>query len=170
MAYHIEKIRTNGYRCLCCYHETTSSKWADTPEEALTDFPTEFPTEGEWSGEISRIVKDGSTGKVVAESTLTWPPAYTRGDGHTHTRWLAWIDEETFPGRGIDAEQIIKGRKYVDLLRSEPPDPVEFVTDRTWADILDALKEKKRLCDVKQAEAQLAEAQKKLAALSSGSI
>ena len=165
MAYHIEKTTSNGYRCLCCRHDSTSSNWVDTAEEALAEFPTEFPTEGEWSGEISRIVKDGTTGKVVAESTLTWPPAYTRGDGYTHTRWMAWIDEEAFPSRGTDTEQIIKGRKYKDELRSEPPEPVEFVTDRTWTEILDALKEKKRLWDIKQTEAQIADAQKKLAAL-----
>lgn len=169
MAYHIEVTTSNGYRCACCKTSHTSSKWVETPEEALDGFPLEFPTEGEWSGEISRIVKDGTTGRCVAESSISWPYAYTRGDGYKFTHWSALVLEDVFPGQGRDIDQIIEGRNYGDTIHGdsseEPRAPLVFVTDQTWGEICEALKEKKRLWDIQHTENQIVEAQKKLAAL-----
>ena len=174
MAYHVETVTSNSYRCLCCRHERTTSKWVETPEEALALIPTEFPVDGEYSGSVRTTVKDGTTGKVVAESEVDYPPVLQRGDGYKFSRWTRFVSEDVFPDQGEFQEVIIEGvnRKQdtEPMFSEDPPDdpePLKVVTDRTWAQICDDLREKKRLVDIQKAEAEIAAAQKRLGALTS---
>ena len=177
MAFHVETVTSNTYRCPCCRHEHTSSKWVDFPDEALALVPTEFPVEGEYSGHVRVTVKDGSTGKVVAESDVSYPPVLQRGDGYKFTQWTRFVSEAVFPDRGGFQEVIIEGvaRKQdtEPVFPEDPPDepePLKIVTDRTWIQICDDLREKKRLADIQKAEATVAEATKKLARLTSENV
>lgn len=174
MAYCIESIWYNGYRCSCCRHDSESTRWVNTLDEAIAELPREFPTESEHGGTISIRVRDGVTGNYVAESVVSWPPAYQRGDGYRFTRWDLRIDAEN-----VSLTQIIEGTNSETKLRPEPhpvedgdlpPEGFKFVTDRTWSDICDALAEKKRQVDLAKAQAELAAAEKRVKALSRGSV
>lgn len=178
MAYHIEKTWFNGYRCSCCKNTHESAHWVDTLDEALAELPTEFPPEND-GGTISVTVKDGSTGKEVASSKVSFAPAWQRGDGYKFTGWSLYIDEEAAPGRGTYVHQIIEGTNHQpregemevgpDGPGGEnipaPKNPLKLITDRTWSQLCDELQEKKRLRDLAKAEADKADAEKRLAAL-----
>ena len=174
MSYHIKETWFNGYRCTCCTYTRTTERWVDTTEQALAELPTEFPVEHEYGGMINVTVIDGSTGKKVAESDVSWPPVYGRGDGYTHTQWTLYISEDLSPERVCFIEQIITGTHsmppewdWVDGVEPDRP-PLKLVTDKTWEDICADKVEQKRLRDIQKAEAQIAEAAKKLASLTGG--
>lgn len=177
MAYHIEETWYNGYRCSCCTRSRTHARWTESAEEALAAIPTEFPTEDD--GGIVRVtVKDGATGKVVAESRVTFAPVWQRGDGYKFTSWSRYVDEEAFPDKGEFTEQVIEGINHRKAREPQehpifddepiPPEPLKLVTDRTWSEICDGLQEARRQKDIREAEAAIAENQKKLAALKGG--
>jgi len=178
MAFHVETVWYNGYRCSCCDRTHESSHWVDTIEEALAELPTEFPPEND-GGTISVTVKDGSTGKEVASSKVSFAPVWQRGDGYKYTAWALYIDEEAAPGRGNYTHQIIEGTNHQpregemviggddvsgDLIPA-PKNPLKLITDRTWSQLCDALGEAKKIRDIAKAEADKADAEKRLASL-----
>lgn len=168
MAYHVETVHSNGYRCGCCSRSRKDSWWEDSIEEALSTLPTEFPTEGDFGGTTRVTIKDGTTGKVIAESKVSYAPVWQRGDGYKFTGWSLYIDEEAVPGRGTYIHQIIDGTNRVPETYSgdpEPRAPLKFITDRDWSQLCNELAEVKRKSDIRAAEADLAEATKKLARL-----
>lgn len=160
MAYRIERTTVNDYRCSCCTREHESEEWVQTAEEALAALPTEFPVEGEWGAERRVRVVDGATGEVVASSELSWPPNSPRGAAYRYTRWSLRMDEEAFPGRGRAQAQVIKGRRYKGFNDEETPAP-EFV-DRPWSDLLGEISEEWRKRSIAQAEADKAEAERRI--------
>jgi len=162
MAYHIETTHSSGYRCTCCARTSKDSWWEDSLEEALSALPTTFPTEGDFGGIIGVVVKDGSTGQVIAKSEVSYAPVWQRGDGYKFTDWSLFIDEEAAPGRGTLIHQIIKGTNRV----SDDPEPLDLITDRSWSQLCDELQEAHRQKEIRKAEAALVEATKKLAHLS----
>lgn len=176
MAFCIETRTSNDYRCSCCQHTHDDTEWVESAD-ALATLPGEFPVDTEWSSSVFVRVHDGSTGKIVAHSELTWPPGLQRGDPYLFTKWSLYIDEETFPGRGKSVEQILQGRRFkrepqttinIDTGEESIYDPEEklvFITDRSWSDILDELAQKKRDQDIQKAEAEKADAERRLAAL-----
>ena len=86
MSFCITKTYSNGYRCKCCRSDVDSDPiWIDSWEEALTHVPTEFPVQNEFGGYIDITVVDGTTGRTVASSEVSWPPAYQRGYGYKYT-------------------------------------------------------------------------------------
>ena len=58
MAYHVETVHSNGYRCGCCSRSRKDSWWEDSIEEALSTLPTEFPTEGDFGGTTRVTIKE----------------------------------------------------------------------------------------------------------------
>lgn len=172
MAYHIETTRSNGYRCGCCSKLRKDSWWEDSLEEALSELPTEFPTEVDSGGTTHVTIKDGATGKVIAESKVSFAPVWQRGDGYKFTGWSLYIDEDAVPGRGTYINQIIEGRNLVPETYGEEdppkPDPLRLITDRSWSQLCDELQEARRQKDIREAETALAEATKKLARLTGG--
>lgn len=161
MAYLIETTDSNGYRCSCCGRSNTRSYLVDTLEEALQKLPTEFPTEGEFGGRTRVTIKNGGTGKLVAESKVSFAPVWQRGDGYKFTGWSLFIDEEEVPSRGTYIDQIIHGCNRIKE-NDEEPEPLQLIADRTWSQLCDELQEARRQKDIREAEAQMAEAQKKL--------
>jgi hypothetical protein len=158
MAYEITTTWYNGYRCSCCEHRSTHSHWADTTEEALEELPTEFPLQTGDGGYISVKVRDGSTGKCVAESEVSWPPAYQRGDGYKFT-----IEGANSEPREETTMVDMDGNP---VERPEPePHKLKLITDRTWSNILSDLAEARRLRDIAKAEADKVDAEKRLASL-----
>ena len=123
----------------------------------MEGLPREFPRENEHGGEICYEIKDGSTGKVIAESKVTFAPKYQRGDGYQYTRWDLFIDEEACPGQGCSITQIISG------IASEGTELVFL--ERTWSELCDGLSEKRRQQDLNKAQKDLEDAQRRLAAL-----
>ena len=172
MAYHIETTHSNGYRCGCCSRSRKDSWWEDSLDEALSELPTEFPVEWDSGGTTHVIIEDGTTRKVIAESRVSYPPAWQRGDGYKFTGWSLFIDEEAVPGRGTYVDQIIEGRNLVPETYGEnptpKPNPLKLITDRTWSQLCDELQEARRQRDIREAEAALAKANKNLTRLTGG--
>jgi len=178
MAFHLTRTWYNGYRCSCCQHTSSSDWWVDTIEEALAELPTEFPPEND-GGYISVTVKDGSTGKEVASSKVSFAPVWQRGDGYKFTGWSLYIDEEAAPGRGTYIHQIIEGTNHQpregEMVQGDdgpggedtpaPKNPLKLITDRDWSQLCDALGEAKKARDIAKAEADKADAEKRLNAL-----
>lgn len=119
MAFRVEKVNRNDYRCGCCFRSwADSEEWKDTLEEALAELPTEFPEEGEYGGLHSITITDGATGEKVAWGEVTWPWGYGRGSGYAYTRWSGFR-----PDTGV-FEVIVKGKQ------GSP------VTDKTWDEVV----------------------------------
>lgn len=168
MAYHIETVWHNGYRCSCCEHTYVSARLEDTIDEAMEELPTEFPTEGSSGGRVRVTIKDGAAGKIVAESMVSFAPVWQRGDGYKFTGWSLYIDEEAVPGQGTFIHQIIEGTNRVPESYygdPEPRAPLKFITDRSWSQLCDQLAEAKRQSEIRAAETVISEATKKLARL-----
>lgn len=164
MAFLIEKTWYNGYRCSCCERTYESSEWVDTLEESLAVLPTEFPPEND-GGTLSVIVKDGSTGKEVASSKVSFAPNWQRGDAYRYTTWTLFIDEEFAPNRGTYTYQIIEGTNYQPSDPNSPKKPLKLITDKSWSDLCDELREAKIAADIRKAKADKESAEKRLAAL-----
>lgn len=152
MAYQITTTYTNGYRCSCCSRSWESSDWVDSLEEVLEQVPVEldFPSKKDYDdSELTRVsVIDGSTGEEVAWGRAFWSTGYGRYEGYSYTRWSGYRPD-------VGAFEVIyeRGGKKI---------------DRSWAEITDELKEKKRLQDQKEAERDLEDAQRRLKILSTG--
>ena len=104
MAFQVEIVNRNDYRCGCCFRNWEATKeWKDTLEEALALFPVEFPKESEFGGLHTIMVTDGSSGEKVAWGEVSWPWGYGRGSGYSYTRWSGFR-----PDHGA-FEQILEG-------------------------------------------------------------
>jgi hypothetical protein len=149
MSYQVTKSLTNGYRCGCCASDfDLEPRWYDDRDKALAEVPrTLKEAQGNTSllgegGLREVVVIDGSTGQVIAEGKQDWPTGGVRGSGYGYTRWSGYTPEDSF--------EIIIGR-------DEKP-----ITDRTWSQILDAVRRERHEQEVKKAGFELEEAQKKL--------
>lgn len=160
--FHVTYTHSNTYRCSCCRRTWESEQWVADADVALAEIPTSFPVEDEYSSCDKVVVIDGSTGREVARSEVSFPPAWDRSAPYSYTHWAVWVDEETFPGRGRYTVQILKGTSR--RSDEETPEPA-FVTDRTWSEICAKLAERRRQADIKKAEADLADARRRLSNL-----
>ena len=146
MSYLVETTRGNGYRCSCCSHETTDSEWYDELEDALAELPTVIST-GDW--EITEVeITDGSTQEIVAWGRATWSTGYERYSGYNYPRWH---------GNRPDTGEF-------DLVLDRDGREI----DKTWAELLHELKEKKLQKDLEKAQSDLEEAQRRLESLAIG--
>ena len=119
MAFRIEKVNRNDYRCGCCFRSWEDVvEWKDTLEEALAEFPAEFPKEHNDGGLHTIAVIDEATGERVAWGEVTWPWGYGRSSGYAYTRWSGFR-----PDQGV-FKVIIKGKQ------GGP------VVDKTWEEIV----------------------------------
>lgn len=122
MPYLIETTRHNGYRCSCCGRESEDHEWEDDRATALSMIPKSFPEESEWGGLLSVRVTDGSTQEEIGRGAISWSTGYGRYSGYDYTRWSGHIDGKPF--------DFIKNRGG------------ELVTDKTWAECMEEVKEK----------------------------
>ena len=142
MSFHVTKTWNNGYLCLCCHRTWETSDWHDDLEDALTEVPTDMPeVDRTFDMHLQGIkVIDGSSGEEVASGTLTWP--YLGQDyTYRYKRWFGFTPEGWF-------DIIHQG--------STP------VTDRTWDEILEGLRQEKAERDLRKAQNELEETAKKL--------
>lgn len=155
MAFLVKKAHHNGYRCSCCTQTWEAGEWVQDREVALEQVCPDMPAENEWGGLKSVTVTDGSTGEVVAQGTLSWPPGYQRGTPYTYTRWSGHVGAEAF-------DVVVKGSRGMDDDGNwEDYTPLE----KSWSDILDELAEADRQRRLKKAEADLKRAQQDIEAL-----
>jgi len=152
MAYHIEKVLSNGYRCSCCCRSWDSSEWADTLEEALEQVPPELvdgephPYNGDAEIESVKVI-NGSTGERVAWGTAHWGTGYGgKYGGYDYTCWSGYR-----PDTGGFEVVYDSGRKKL---------------DQTWAEVRAQNAENKRQSDLAKAERELADAQARIKRLS----
>lgn len=95
MAFRVEIVDRNDYRCGCCFRSWAGSEiQKDTIEEALAEFPTEFPKEGDYGGLHSITITDETTGEKVAWGEVTWPVGYSRTGQYALTRWSGFRPDQ----------------------------------------------------------------------------
>ena len=148
MAYLIEVTYSNGYRCGCCSRDWEYEEEAETLEEALVFVPTELvdgaPLQFNGDMEVTEVeVKDKSSGEVIAWARASWSQGYGRGSGYSYTKWSGYR-----PDLEGGFEVIYDGgRKKI---------------DRSWEEVLEEMKEKRRREAEAKAQRDLEDAQKRL--------
>ena len=94
MAYHIETVRNNGYRC-CCRRTWEDSYWEDEKVDALGYLE---PTHKSGDCELEEVnITDGATGEVIGEGRLIY--GYMgggRGSNYSAQVWRGHIDDVPF--------------------------------------------------------------------------
>lgn len=143
MGYLIKTTTSNGYRCSCCGRDWDSTEFVDTLEEALEQVPVKLvddePHPFNQHYEIQRVkVTDGSTGEEVAWASATCP-GYRDDGGYSYTDWSGYRPD-------VGAFRVLYDG------RAE--------SDKTWAEVVDALKERKRTRELAKAQRDLAQAQR----------
>ena len=147
MAFLVNKVFHNTYRCGCCRHETEADPvWYDNLPDALAELPLEIPEESDFGGVYSVTVIDGTTGEKVAWGQLHWSTGFGKYSGYQYTCWAGF-----HPDKG--AFEVIHSRDGVDI------------TGKTWMNIMLGMKEAYQKKQVADAEKALAKAQQDLDAL-----
>jgi hypothetical protein len=149
MAYLIRKVISNGYRCGCCQRDWERSDWTEDRADALSRVPTKLPEERDPDYELHEIeVKDGATGRVIAEGKLSYHGARgIRSSQYNNQVWRGFIEYK-------DAEDILA---FEDVKTDVPGE--------TWADALVRINKEIEESRLAKAKAELEAAQKKLDAL-----
>lgn len=151
MAYQIEITYSNGYRCGCCSHDWEYNEEAETLEEALAFVPIELvdgePLQFNGDMEVTKVSILDPEGEEIANASTWWSSGYGRGSGYSYTRWSGYR-----PDSGSFDVLYDGGRKK---------------SDKTWKEAIEELAEKRRQMDLAKAKRDMADAQKRLARLSS---
>jgi len=146
VSYLVKRITSNGYRCGCCRSEDESTDLVSNIDEALKSVPVEMPGVDDDFAISSVSVIDCGNEKEIAAGLFSYPQGYGKGNLYRFSRWSGHVRGDRF-----------------DIIEANRGDDVE---GKSWSDILEGLKEETRLKDLEQAKQDKADADARIARLS----